>query len=276
MRSNRNYRIKWLGTKGLVKEIIKWRMCRWAKAWSRRFLMSLSSLAETKYNEMREAMGAARRCSSIRYRPPCRAMICLWAAVIPFRWCAQNHQHFSTLSFAVVAERPGIEDDWAISPALNMLRTSSCPRYAGYLYGSRKNMLWIGCCAPTPVIQVHEMQKEQTANQGYRSGVFTEMKPSVRAATAFSSGGGPYIDENVSSADFKTNGFIFLKEMYGKDVKYASARLTFRLRSQVPRWTLVVLSVVEKAVIFVKNRLGRNFGCMVWKPQCIAKLWNWP
>ncbi|HRO83964.1 MAG TPA: phenylalanine--tRNA ligase subunit alpha [Niabella sp.] len=218
------YRIKWLGTKGLVKEIMgeMKNVPVEQKREAGQVLNEFKQFAETKYNEMREAMGATDGAAAsdtdltlpgddmpLGSRHPISLMRNKIISI------------FQRLGFAV-AEGPEIEDDWHNFTALNMPEHHPARDMQDTFYveaGKNSAVDWL-LRTHTSNTQVHEMQRSKPPIRVICPGrVYRNETISARSHCFFHQVEGLYIDENVSFADLKQTLYFFVKEMYGKDVK---------------------------------------------------------
>lgn len=124
---------------------------------------------------------------------------------------------FQRLGFAV-AEGPEIEDDWHNFGALNLPEHHPARDMQDTFY-IQQNPDWV-LRTHTSSVQIREMEKGQLPLRLLMPGrVFRNETVSARSHCFFHQVEGLYIDENVSFADLKQTLYFFVKEMYGKDVK---------------------------------------------------------
>ena len=124
---------------------------------------------------------------------------------------------FNRLGFAV-AEGPEIEDDWHNFTALNILEDHPARDMQDTFY-INQNPAWL-LRTHTSNVQIREMEKGQLPIRIICPGrVYRNETISARSHCFFHQVEGLYIDENVSFADLKQTLYYFVQEMYGKDIK---------------------------------------------------------
>jgi phenylalanyl-tRNA synthetase alpha chain len=124
---------------------------------------------------------------------------------------------FQRLGFAV-AEGPEIEDDWHNFTALNLHEHHPARDMQDTFY-VQQNPDWL-LRTHTSNVQIREMEKGRLPIRGiYPGRVYRNETVSARSHCFFHQVEGLYIDENVSFADLKQTLYFFVKEMYGTDVK---------------------------------------------------------
>jgi len=124
---------------------------------------------------------------------------------------------FQRLGFAV-AEGPEIEDDWHNFTALNLHEHHPARDMQDTFY-VQQNPDWL-LRTHTSNVQIREMEKRKLPIRGlYPGRVYRNETVSARSHCFFHQIEGLYIDENVSFADLKQTLYFFVKEMYGADVK---------------------------------------------------------
>ncbi len=124
---------------------------------------------------------------------------------------------FNTLGFKV-AEGPEIEDDFHNFSALNLPENHPARDMQDTFYISQ-NPDWL-LRTHTSSVQIREMQKGKLPLRIICPGrVFRNETISARAHCFFNQVEGLYIAENVSFADLKQTLYYFVTEMFGKDVK---------------------------------------------------------
>lgn len=124
---------------------------------------------------------------------------------------------FQRLGFAV-AEGPEIEDDWHNFGALNLPEHHPARDMQDTFY-IQQNPDWV-LRTHTSSVQIREMEKGKLPIRMLMPGrVYRNETVSARSHCFFHQVEGLYIDENVSFADLKQTLYFFVKEMYGKDVK---------------------------------------------------------
>jgi len=124
---------------------------------------------------------------------------------------------FQRLGFAV-AEGPEIEDDWHNFTALNLHEHHPARDMQDTFY-VQQDPDWL-LRTHTSNVQIREMEKGQLPLRIVMPGrVYRNETISARSHCFFHQIEGLYIDENVSFADLKQTLYFFVQEMYGKDIK---------------------------------------------------------
>jgi len=214
------FRIKWLGTKGLVKNLMG-EMKNVPNEKKKEFgqiLNEFKQFTEAKYEELKKSTvdGQQSTASNIDLTLPgdsipvgTRHPISLMTNRII--------SIFQRLGFAV-AEGPEIEDDWHNFTALNLPEHHPARDMQDTFY-VQQNPDWL-LRTHTSNIQIREMQKGKLPIRIICPGrVYRNETVSARSHCFFHQVEGLYIDENVSFADLKQTLYFFAKEMYGSDVK---------------------------------------------------------
>lgn len=214
------FRIKWLGTKGIVKEIMgeMKNVAPEKKKEAGQLLNEFKQYTEAKFELLKEASanGQSAAAASIDLSLP--------GDVIPI---GSRHpitlmrnkivSIFQRLGFAV-AEGPEIEDDWHNFGALNLPPHHPARDMQDTFY-IQQNPDWV-LRTHTSSVQIREMEKGNLPIRMLMPGrVYRNETISARSHCFFHQVEGLYIDENVSFADLKQTLYFFVKEMYGKDVK---------------------------------------------------------
>ncbi len=213
------FRITYLGTKGLVKNLMG-EMKQVPADRKKEFgqiLNEFKQFTETKYNELKEA-GANGQASAVA-----AIDLSLPGDVIPV---GSRHpismmrnrivSIFRRLGFSV-AEGPEIEDDWHNFTALNLPEYHPARDMQDTFYIST-DPAWL-LRTHTSNIQIREMEKGILPLRIICPGrVYRNETISARSHCFFHQVEGLYIDENVSFADLKQTLYFFVKEMYGNDV----------------------------------------------------------
>src|SRR5687768_14317088 len=228
------FRIKWLGTKGLVKILLA-EMKNVPNERKKEFGQAMNefkSLVEEKYESLK---------NSTSHQPPATSNqqpatsnqqpatsnqpdLSLPGDPIPL---GSRHpislmtnriiNIFQRLGFAV-AEGPEIEDDWHNFTALNLPEHHPARDMQDTFY-VQQNPDWL-LRTHTSNIQVREMEKGKLPIRIICPGrVYRNETVNARSHCFFHQVEGLYIDENVSFADLKQTLYFFAKEMYGHDVK---------------------------------------------------------
>ncbi|MBL7741205.1 MAG: phenylalanine--tRNA ligase subunit alpha [Chitinophagaceae bacterium] len=214
------FRIKWLGTKGIIKEVMG-EMKNVPADKKKEFgqvLNDFKLFTESKYESLKEAAGNGQLYSAsaidlslpgdplpLGSRHPITLMRNRIVSI------------FQRLGFAV-AEGPEIEDDWHNFGALNLPPHHPARDMQDTFY-IQQNPDWV-LRTHTSSVQIREMNKGKLPIRMLMPGrVYRNETVSARSHCFFHQVEGLYIDENVSFADLKQTLYFFVKEMYGKDVK---------------------------------------------------------
>jgi len=124
---------------------------------------------------------------------------------------------FKKLGFAV-AEGPEIEDDWHNFGAMNLPEDHPARDMQDTFY-INQDPSWL-LRTHTSSVQARIMEKQKPPIRVICPGrVYRNETISARAHCFFHQVEGLYIDENVSFADLKQTLYFFVQEMFGKDVK---------------------------------------------------------
>lgn len=213
------FRITYLGTKGLVKSLMA-EMKNVTAERKKEFgqlLNDFKQFTEAKYNDLKEAGSNSRQATAMDFD------LSLPGDPIPV---GSRHpismmrnriiSIFQRLGFSV-AEGPEIEDDWHNFTALNLPEYHPARDMQDTFYIST-NPAWL-LRTHTSNIQIREMEKGILPLRIVCPGrVYRNETISARSHCFFHQVEGLYIDENVSFADLKQTLYFFVKEMYGNDV----------------------------------------------------------
>lgn len=214
------FRIKYLGTKGLVKDLFEdfKTVSTEEKRTFGKVLNEFKQLAEAKYNELKEGFGteitAAKSDTDL---------------TLPGEGFEVGSRHplslirneiidiFKRLGF-VVAEGPEIEDDWHNFSALNFPEEHPA-RDMQDTFFIKKNTGKddIALRTHTSSVQVRMMENGKPPFRAIMPGrVYRNEAISARAHCFFHQVEGLYIDENVSFSDLKQTLYHFVQELYGE------------------------------------------------------------
>lgn len=210
------FRIKWLGSKGLVKNLMS-EMKNVPNEKKKEFgqiLNEFKQFTEAKYEELKQSTGNGRPTTVSELD------LSLPGDTIPL---GTRHpislmtnriiSIFQRLGFAI-AEGPEIEEDWHNFTALNLPEHHPARDMQDTFYVQR-NPDWL-LRTHTSNIQIREMQKGKLPIRIICPGrVYRNETVSARSHCFFHQVEGLYIDENVSFADLKQTLYFFAKEMYG-------------------------------------------------------------
>jgi phenylalanyl-tRNA synthetase alpha chain len=213
------FRIKYLGSKGLVKAIMgeMKNVAAENKKEAGQLLNEFKIFAEAKYETLKATTNHQQQTTN-------NIDLSLPADPLPL---GSRHpisivknkiiSIFQRLGFAV-AEGPEIEDDFHNFTALNLPENHPARDMQDTFYISQ-NPDWL-LRTHTSSVQVREMQKGKLPIRIICPGrVYRNETISARAHCFFHQVEGLYIAENVSFADLKQTLYFFVQEMFGKDVK---------------------------------------------------------
>ena len=218
------FRIKYLGTKGIVKAIMgeMKNVAPENKKEAGQLLNEFKIFVENKYEKLKASS------DSRLPTPDSRLDLSLPGDDLPI---GSRHpvtlmrnrivSIFQRLGFAV-AEGPEIEDDWHNFGALNLPEHHPARDMQDTFYiqhPASGGTDWV-LRTHTSNVQIREMEKGKLPIRMIMPGrVYRNETVSARSHCFFHQVEGLYIDENVSFADLKQTLYFFVKEMYGKDVK---------------------------------------------------------
>ena len=222
-KSVEEFRIKYLGTKGMVKSIMG-EMKTVPNEKKKEFgqlLNEFKLFVENKYEELKNST------SNPEHQTP-DIDLSLPGDPLPL---GSRHpitlmrnrivSIFQRLGFAV-AEGPEIEDDWHNFTALNLHEHHPARDMQDTFYVQHPasgGTDWL-LRTHTSNVQIREMERGKLPIRGiYPGRVYRNETISARSHCFFHQVEGLYIDENVSFADLKQTLYFFVKEMYGSDVK---------------------------------------------------------
>jgi phenylalanyl-tRNA synthetase alpha chain len=217
------YRIKYLGTKGLVKQIMG-EMKNVPVEQKKEFgqiLNAFKIVAEEKLEVLLAALGEQDETNasidttlpgdpiSVGTRHPLNLVRNQMVSI------------FKRLGFAV-AEGPEVEDDWHNFGAMNLPADHPARDMQDTFYvqeATENNSAWL-LRTHTSSVQARVMETQKPPIRVICPGrVYRNETISARAHCFFHQVEGLYIDENVSFADLKQTLYFFVQEMFGKDVK---------------------------------------------------------
>lgn len=215
------FRITYLGTKGLVKNLMgemKLAPVDQKKELGQ-ILNEFKQFTEAKYNALKEGTGGKKGSAlsetidlslpgdtmPVGSRHPISMMRNRIVSI------------FQRLGFSV-AEGPEIEDDWHNFTALNLPEYHPARDMQDTFYIATEPA-WL-LRTHTSNIQIREMEKGILPLRIICPGrVYRNETISARSHCFFHQVEGLYIDEQVSFADLKQTLYFFVKEMYGNDVR---------------------------------------------------------
>ncbi len=214
------FRIKYLGTKGLVKSIMGLMKDVPAeqKKEAGQLLNEFKLFVEEKYQTLQASSSqqTASSSASIDWSLPGDAVPV--GSRHPLSLVRNKIVSiFQRLGFAI-AEGPEIEDDWHNFGAMNLPEDHPARDMQDTFY-INQNPSWL-LRTHTSSVQARVMEKQKPPIRVICPGrVYRNETISARAHCFFHQVEGLYIDENVSFADLKQTLYFFVQEMFGKDVK---------------------------------------------------------
>jgi len=220
-KSLEDYRIRFLGTKGIVKSLMG-EMKNVPNDQKKAFgqvMNEFKQFTEAKYDQWKENTGsisAAITADAIDLSLPGDALPL--GSRHPLSLFL-NHviAIFSRLGFSV-AEGPEIEDDWHNFTALNLPEHHPARDMQDTFY-VQQNPDWL-LRTHTSNTQIRAMETTKPPIRIVCPGrVYRNETISARSHCFFHQIEGLYIDENVSFADLKQTLYFFVQEMYGKNIK---------------------------------------------------------
>lgn len=220
------FRIKWLGTKGLVKAIMG-EMRNVPNEQKKEFgqiLNEFKVFTEARFQELQDQFAGAVTASvsnsqdfslpgdpvTVGSRHPLTLVRNEMVSI------------FKRLGFSV-AEGPEIEDDWHNFGAMNLPEDHPARDMQDTFYIKKpedgNGPTWL-LRTHTSSVQARVMENQKPPIRVICPGrVYRNETVSARAHCFFHQVEGLYIDENVSFADLKQTLYFFVQEMFGKDVK---------------------------------------------------------
>ncbi len=213
------YRIRFLGTKGIVKAMFG-EMKNVPAEQKKEFgaiLNEFKQFAEAKYESWKSSFSSpVESTNNIDLTLPGDPMNLGSRHPISL---VRNEiiSIFRRLGFSV-AEGPEVEDDWHNFTALNLPENHPARDMQDTFY-LNQNPDWL-LRTHTSNVQVREMEKGKLPIRIVCPGrVYRNETISARAHCFFHQVEGLYIDEHVSFADLKQTLYFFVQELFGRDVK---------------------------------------------------------
>ncbi len=213
------YRIRFLGTKGIVKNLFQ----------------EIKNVPAEKKKEFGQILNEFKQHAESKYESSKESVIGHRSSVIEQDWSLPGDpipvgtRHpisivrnriihiFGRLGFSV-AEGPEIEDDWHNFTSLNLPEDHPARDMQDTFYLHR-NPDWL-LRTHTSNVQARVMEKQKPPIRIICPGrVYRNETVSARAHNFFNQCEGLYVDENVSFADLKQTLYFFVQEMFGKTVK---------------------------------------------------------
>ncbi|MEP6677062.1 MAG: phenylalanine--tRNA ligase subunit alpha [Ferruginibacter sp.] len=218
------FRIKYLGTKGLLKEIMG--QMKGVPAEQKReagqLLNEFKLFTEERYNTLKTASAGSSQATTTGFDFTLPGDALPLGSRHPISLVRNRIVSiFQRLGFAV-AEGPEIEDDWHNFTALNLPENHPARDMQDTFYISHPangGTDWL-LRTHTSSVQVREMEKGKLPIRIICPGrVYRNETISARAHCFFHQVEGLYIAENVSFADLKQTLYFFVQEMFGNTVK---------------------------------------------------------
>ena len=214
------YRIKYLGTKGIVKAVMG-EMKNVPNDQKKSFGLLLNEfrqIAEAKYETLKAALTGNQTEPAETFDSTLPGDVYPLGSRHPISIVRKNIiDIFHRLGFAV-AEGPEIEDDWHNFGAMNLPADHPARDMQDTFY-INKNPDWL-LRTHTSSVQARVMEKQKPPIRVICPGrVYRNETISARAHCFFHQVEGLCIDDNVSFADLKQTLYFFVQEMFGKTVK---------------------------------------------------------
>ncbi|AYD46223.1 phenylalanine--tRNA ligase subunit alpha [Arachidicoccus soli] len=213
------FRIKYLGTKGLVKAIMgeMKNVPNEQKKQAGQLLNEFKVFVETKFEGLKAQFeNNDSDASHIDFSLPGDAVAVGTRHPLSI---VRNRivSIFKRLGFAI-AEGPDIEDDWHNFGAMNLPEDHPARDMQDTFY-INQNPSWL-LRTHTSSVQARVMENQKPPIRVICPGrVYRNETISARAHCFFHQVEGLYIGENVSFADLKQTLYFFVQEMFGKDIK---------------------------------------------------------
>ncbi len=225
-----NYRIRFLGSKGLVKQLMG-EMKHVSHDLKKDFgarLNEFKQFAEAKYEAYKESKGDSTKGEKQQSNEkPIDLSLPGFPSAVGSRHPIQITMNkmigiFEKIGFTV-SEGPEIEDDWHNFTALNLPEDHPARDMQDTFYIShddkKEGSDWL-LRTHTSSVQVRVMKEGKLPiRQIFPGRVYRNETISARAHCVFHQIEGLYIDEKVSFADLKQTLYYFVKEMFGADVR---------------------------------------------------------
>ena len=221
--SAESFRIKFLGTKGIVKNLMQEmkQVPNEKKKEVGQILNNFKQAAEARYESLKQEAPTVKPASeqasgNIDYTLPGDRIT--FGTRHPLS-IVRNRiiSIFNRLGF-VLAEGPEIEDDWHNFTSMNILENHPARDMQDTFYISQ-NPDWL-LRTHTSNVQARVMEKQKPPIRIICPGrVYRNETISARAHCFFHQVEGLYVDDNVSFADLKQTLYFFVQEMFGKEVK---------------------------------------------------------
>ncbi len=214
------YRIKFLGTKGLVKDIfgLMKDIAVADKKEAGQVLNAFKQKAEAHYEQYKASLNTGSKSNSPEVDFSLPAFPQKFGTRHPLRVIEnQIVSIFEKIGFSV-AEGPEIEDDWHNFTSLNMPEDHTARDMQDTFYVAQ-NPDWL-LRTHTSSVQARVLETESLPIRVICPGrVYRNETISARAHCFFHQCEGLYISKNVSFADLKQTLYYFVKELFGADTK---------------------------------------------------------
>ncbi|WGQ12315.1 phenylalanine--tRNA ligase subunit alpha [Pedobacter gandavensis] len=217
------FRIKFLGTKGIIKDIFDEfkAVSPEEKRVLGKVLNEFKQLAEAKYQMLKDQTEVADTTKDLGLDLTLPGEGFEIGARHPLALVRREIvEIFNKLGF-IVAEGPEIEDDWHNFSALNFPEEHPARDMQDTFFikkGGEKGD--IALRTHTSSVQVRMMEEGKPPFRAIMPGrVYRNEAISARAHCFFHQIEGLYVDENVSFADLKQTLFYFVQELYGEGTK---------------------------------------------------------
>jgi phenylalanyl-tRNA synthetase alpha chain len=213
------FRIRFLGTKGIVKQVFA-ELRDIPESRKKEFgqiLNEFKQFAEAKYESWKQPAVSGHSASGMDLDPSLPGDPIPVGTRHPVSLILNRIINiFGRLGFSV-EEGPEIEDDWHNFTALNLPENHPARDMQDTFYIHR-NPDWL-LRTHTSNVQVRVMEKQKPPIRIICPGrVYRNETISARANCFFHQTEGLYVDENVSFADLKQTLYFFVQEMFGKNV----------------------------------------------------------
>lgn len=212
------YRIKFLGTKGIVKEIFgeMKNVPNEEKKEAGQMLNGFKQMAEAKYEEFKHLTDEGGKKESIDISLPGTPLP--QGARHPLRMVEnQIVSIFEKIGFSV-ATGPEIEDDWHNFTSLNMPENHTARDMQDTFY-VQQDPAWV-LRTHTSSVQARVLEESELPVRIICPGrVYRNETISARAHCFFHQCEGLYVAKDVSFADLKQTLYYFVSEMFGENTK---------------------------------------------------------
>jgi phenylalanyl-tRNA synthetase alpha chain len=220
------FRIKFLGTKGIIKDLFEdfKNVSADEKRVLGKVLNEFKKLAEEKYNSLKEQFDSKLEAPESKLDMTLPGEDFELGARHPLSLVRKEIiEIFKRLGF-IIAEGPEIEDDWHNFTALNFPEEHPARDMQDTFFlrkGSSSNdKEAMALRTHTSSVQVRMMENGKPPFRAIMPGrVYRNEAISARAHCFFHQVEGLYVDENVSFSDLKQTLFYFVQELFGEGTK---------------------------------------------------------